>query len=132
MGQRWKVENQWQRDKLVAHIDMLRLAGKVPVVEFINEKAHPKTPQQIRYAHSLITAAANHLDKPESEIKTDSKREWGVIEVSTCTIGENAGNRTARLKSFSEYTAHEMNGYLYGMEVWLSENGIKYTPPEHQ
>ena len=129
MPQRWKVENQWQRDKLVAHIDMLRLAGKVPIVEFINEKAHPKTSQQIKYAHSLIQAMADHLDRPAEHCKVDSKREWGVIEVSTSVL---TAERTARLTSFADYSREQMNGYLYGLEVWLSENNIPYIPPEHE
>ena len=87
------------------------------------------TAQQIKYAHSLIQAMADHLDQPVADCKVDSKREWGVVVISNSVI---TGDRSARLLSFKDYTREQMNGYLYGLEVWLSENNIPYIPPEHE
>ena len=129
MGQRWKVDNDFQYKRLLEHIGSLRLAGKNPTIEFITDNSHPKTPQQIRYAHSLIQAVADHGDVSLEAAKRDCKAAFGVVVVSNSAID---GTRSARLVSLADYDKQQMNAFLYGLEVWLSENNIPYTPPEHQ
>jgi hypothetical protein len=125
MSQRWDLNSDFKRQAFNAHISQLILAGKKPVVQFITNQDNPKTPSQIAYSHSLIHALADHLNRDFEEVKTDSKREFGVIKVSTSTI---TGDRTARLSSFADYTRDEMIGFITALEAHLLEHGVRFQP----
>ena len=85
----------------------------------------PKTNTQLAYAYSLINYIALAKSVSADEVKTDAKREWGVIVVSTSTI---TGERKAKLKSFSDYTKDELSAFISQAEHFCAENGIYYIP----
>ena len=124
-GQRWTLDTAEKRQFFNSHIAQMLQAGKKPVVQFVRPLRNPKTPDQIRYAHSLCQALADHAGVPLEEAKTDAKREFGVIHVSTSTI---TGDRTARLVSFSDYKKDEMSGFISAMEHHLISNNIPFMP----
>jgi len=99
----------------------------LPFQAKVNEPSSPKTLKQIRYAHSLCNALAAYKQCSPETAKRDSKREFGVIIVCTSII---TGERTARLKSFADYSKGEMEAFIGQMTAYLDENEIPYTPSE--
>ncbi len=84
----------------------------------------PKSTQQVRYAHSLCGALAAYKQCALDDAKRDAKREFGVIIVCTSVV---TGERTARLKSFSDYSKVEMQAFITQMEAYLDQEQIPYT-----
>ena len=89
----------------------------------IREPVSPKTTQQIRYMHSLCNALAAARGASPEDAKKDAKVEFGVVIVSTSLV---SGNRTARLKSFADYSKDEAEAFCTQMEVFLSEQQIEF------
>ena len=124
-GQRWDLSTDFKRKSFDAHVHHMLLAGKKPVVRFLGGQDNPKTPSQIKYAHSLCQALADHSGVSLEEAKKDVKVAFGVVVVSTSCVD---GSRTARLKSFADYTNSEMIGFITALECHLVENQIPFTP----
>lgn len=120
MGAYWLIRNGKQLQHLVSHLRGLTFPYQLRV----SEPTHPKTTPQIRYMHSLCNAlAAHHKAKPE-DAKRDCKVEFGVVIVSTSLV---TGDRTARLKSFADYTREESQAFCTAMEAHLDSEGIEYV-----
>ena len=92
---------------------LMKLSDPVPV----------KTTKQIRYAHSLSNAHAAYKQVTPDISKKDLKAAFGVVIVCTSTV---TGDRSARLKSFEDYSKEEMIGFLSATEVYLDENSIPF------
>ena len=128
MAQRWHITNRASLDHLIAHLSQGLLAGKDQTLEFAKPIDNPKTPSQIRYAHSLCAALADHHHVSMDIAKRDAKAEYGVVQIHTSLI---TGDRTARLISFSEYSQGQMIGFLTAMESHLTRSGIPFIPASH-
>ena len=124
-GQRWDLATEDKRKNFWSHVHQLVLAGKSPIVQFVRRQDDPKTPSQIKYAHSLCQALADHSGVSLEEAKKDAKVAFGVVIVSTSCVD---GSRTARLKSFADYSTSEMIGFITALECHLVENTIPFTP----
>lgn len=85
-----------------------------------------KSPSQLRYAHHLIGSIANAKGLDPDDVKTDAKREYGIIELSTSAI---TGERTARLLSLREYSAAEASVFISQLEAFCDAESIPYIPP---
>ena len=120
-GLHWIVRTAEQQGNLMQVLHDFPL----PYMVKVGQVQHPKTTQQIRYAHSLCNALAAAKQVSPVLAKRDAKVAFGVIKVHHSVI---TGDRTARLESFAEYSREEMEGFLTAMEVHLSEQGIEYTP----
>lgn len=76
MGQRWHVRNQFEYDSLIAHINMLRLAGKPPVLEFVQGK---RTLSQNDMSFALYTQISRQKqDESLEDIRRQCKLEHGI------------------------------------------------------
>ena len=122
-GVHWVIRTDEQERNLIRYIR----AQPKPYQAQIKEPSSPKTLKQIRYAHSLCNALAAFKQCSPETAKRDSKREFGVIIVCTSII---TGERTARLKSFADYSKGEMEAFIGQMTAYLDENEIPYTPSE--
>ena len=120
-GVAWAIRDDEQLGNLV---NWLREAPK-PYRVKIEPLKSPKTRSQLNYAHSLCGALAEATGVSLEIAKRDAKAEFGVVIVHMSVI---TGERTARLKSFAEYTSEEMAGFIPAMEVHLDERGIDYVP----
>lgn len=122
----WVIRNDEQQQKAADLVRKHERGDQAWSMKWQLYKA-PKTAKQLRYIHSLINAIAIHTSSGTETVKTDVKREWGIIEVSTSTI---TGARTARLKSFAEYSKEELETVIAQTQAHCDENDIKYTPPD--
>lgn len=120
-GIHWVIRNDQQRK----HVINVLTDAQPPLSVKIGPVHSPKTNQQLRYAHSLCNALAAHYGIDPELAKRDAKAEYGVVIVHTSIV---TGNRTARLKSFADYTKDEMESFISAMEAHLSERQIEYTP----
>ena len=120
-GQHWAIRNEEQRRFLIEKVREQPL----PFHAKLMEPHSPKSGKQIRYAHSLCNALASYKQASPVAAKKDAKAAFGVVIVCTSLV---TGERSARLKSFADYTKQEMEGFVTGMEVYLSQNCIPYTP----
>lgn len=122
-GISWIIRNEDQRQRFIkaAQTQPMPFSGK------IQEPASPKTLKQIRYCHSLCNALAAFKQCAPEVAKRDSKAEFGVVIVCTSVV---TGDRSARLKSFADYSKTEMVGFISAMEVYLTENNIPFEPSE--
>lgn len=122
----WVIRNDEQQQKAADLVRKHERGDQAWSMKWQLYKA-PKTLKQLKYIHSLINAIAIHASSGTETVKTDVKREFGIIEVSTSTI---TGARTARLKSFAEYSKEELEAVIAQTQVHCDENGIPYTPSE--
>lgn len=122
-GIHWVIRTYEQLQNLREHIGKL----EPPFSAKIGPVQSPKTRRQIAYMHSLCNALAAHHQADPREAKKDAKVEFGVVIVSTSII---TGARTARLKSFADYTKEEATAFISGMEAHLDENSIPYIRSE--
>lgn len=120
-GQHRVVRNEEQRGHAIRELQAYELPFQVKT----SGVHHPKTTQQIRYAHSLCNALAAYTQSSPEHAKADAKREYGVIIVCQSIV---TGDRSARLVSFSDYSREQMEGFITGMEAHLSERSIPFTP----
>lgn len=118
-GIHWVVRTEEQR----ANFIQMAMGWALPFQGKIDKVHHPKTLQQIRYAHSLCNALAAHHGAAPEAAKKDAKVAFGVTVVSTSLV---TGERTARLTSFADYTKEQMEAFCTAMEVHLSENNIPF------
>lgn len=81
----------------------------------------PKTYPQLQKIHAMIRDIASFKGMLEPQVKTDVKREFGVVIVYTSAID---GERKARLKSLADYSREELCATLQKLEVWCAENQI--------
>ena len=95
----------------------------LPIQIKISKVKTPKSTKQVRYAHSLCAAVGVYQQVDKEDVKRDSKREYGTIIVCMSSI---TGGRTAKLKSFGEYSKDEMAAYLSCMQAYLDEHQIPY------
>ena len=119
-GIHWVIRTEEQRNNLIQKI----MAQHTPFMCKVAEPASPKTTKQIRYAHSLCNALAAYKQASPEAAKRDCKVEFGVVIVCTSLV---TGERSARLKSFADYTKDEMEAFITQMEVYLGQEGIPFT-----
>lgn len=122
-GIHWIVRTEEQRQNFL-HVAK---ASPLPFSAKIGKPQHPKTLKQIRYAHSMIEALAIDRHMGVEVAKRDCKVAFGVTVVHHSLV---TGEKTARLVSFADYTREQMEAFLTAMEVFLSEQGIPFTPSE--
>ena len=115
----WVIRSTEQAEKLSGVIAQ----WKLPLRVRISEPKHPKTLQQIRYAHSLCNALAVHHQITLDAAKRDAKAAYGKIEVSTSVID---GERSARLISFADYTREELTAFITKLEEHMLQNNIEF------
>jgi hypothetical protein len=120
-GQHWVVRTEEQRKNAIRHLQ----EAPLPLAAKFGPIVHPKTGKQIRYAHSLCGALAAYKQVAPQVAKKDAKIAYGVITVCSSVI---TGDRTARLKSFADYSKEEMEAFITQMEQYLTEEGIPFTP----
>lgn len=118
-GVAWIIRSEEQRVNFIQHCSRLPL----PFMAKAGPVQHPKTLQQVRYAHSLCNALAIHHKVPLEQAKRDAKASFGVVVVGTSLI---TGERSARLVSFADYTKEQAEAFNTAMEVHLSEQGIDF------
>ncbi len=119
------VRNEQQREGLIIDQRALPLPFQVK----ISKPLSPKTLKQISYAHSLCGALAAYMQCSPEAAKRDAKAEYGVVIVCMSVV---TGDRTARLKSFADYSKEEMVAFISAMEAHLSEHGIPFHASEQQ
>lgn len=119
-GIHWIIRNEEQRNNLIQKI----MAQHTPFSAKLAEPSSPKTTQQIRYAHSLCNALAAYKQASPEAAKRDCKVAFGVVTVCTSLV---TGDRSARLKSFADYTKGEMEAFITQMEVYLAQENIPFT-----
>ena len=122
-GIQWIIRTEEQR----ANFIQMAAQWQLPFQGKISQPHHPKTAQQIRYAHSLCNALAAAKKAHPEVAKRDAKAEYGVIVVHHSLL---TGERTARLVSFRDYTKEQMEAFLTAMEVYLTQEGIEFIPSE--
>ena len=120
-GQHWVVRTEEQRNNAIRQLR----EAPLPLSAQFGPIIHPKTLKQVRYAHSLCGALAAYNQTNMEVAKKDAKVAYGVITVCSSII---TGERTARLKSFRDYTKEEMEAFCTQMEQYLTENEIPFTP----
>lgn len=122
-GIHWVIRTEEQRLNFIkaAQSQPLPFSGK------LQEPASPKTLKQVRYAHSMCNALAAYAQCPPEVAKKDAKVEFGVTIVCMSVV---TGDRSARLKSFADYSKNEMIGFISAMEVFLTERGIPFETAE--
>lgn len=124
-GIHWVIRNEEQRKNLLAKV----AEAPLPFNAKLMEVQSPKTTQQIRYAHSLCNALAAYKQASPDAAKRDAKVAFGVVTVCTSLV---TGERSARLKSFADYSKKEMEAFISSMEVYLSEKQIPFTYPKEK
>ena len=122
-GQHWVIRNEEQRRRVAA---LLR-DHPLPLQVKMMQPHSPKTGKQIRYAHSLCNALAAYRQASPEMAKKDCKAAFGVVIVCSSLV---TGERSARLKSFADYTKSEMEAFITQMECHLSEQSIPFTASE--
>ena len=122
-GQHWAVRSEEQRKRV---IDLVK-ARPLPFQCKLMDQHTPHSGKQIRYAHSLCNALAAYRQASPEMAKKDAKASFGVVIVCSSLI---TGDRSARLKSFADYTRHEMEAFITQMEQHLSENSIPFIGSE--
>lgn len=122
-GVAWAIRNEEQRQNFIRFIK----TEPLPFLGKCGKLQSPKTTQQIRYAHSLCNALAIHEKVPMERAKRDAKAAFGVVRVVTSIV---TGDRSANLVSFADYSKVEMEGFIGGMEAYLSERNISFIASE--
>jgi hypothetical protein len=122
-GQHWAVRTDEQREAIINEVRKRPLPFHLKMME----PHSPKTLKQIRYAHSMCNALAAYKQADPEAAKRDAKVAFGIVTVCTSLI---TGGRSARLKSFADYTRDEMMAFIQSMEVYLDENQIPFTRSE--
>jgi hypothetical protein len=118
-GQHWAIRNEQQRDMALANVHDRQLPFQLKLMD----QHSPKSGKQIRYAHSLCNALAAYRQASPEMAKKDAKAAFGVVIVCSSLI---TGDRSARLKSFADYTKDEMEAFITQMEQHLSEKLIPF------
>lgn len=118
-GVHWIIRNADQQKRIM----QLIMDWPYPFQVKVSRLESPKTAKQIRYAHSLCNALAAGKEASPAEAKRDAKAAFGVVVVSTSLI---TGDRSARLKSFADYTKDEMEAFCTAMEAYLTDAGIPF------
>ena len=119
-GIQWVVRNDEQLGYLIGYLK----GTPYPYQIKVSKVHHPKTTQQIRYAHSLCGALAKAKGANPEHAKKDCKAEFGVVVVDTSLV---TGQRNARLVSFADYSREQMEAFCTAMEAHLSENNIDFV-----
>lgn len=119
-GQHRVVRNSEQLQFAIQQVKATAFPFQLKVSEVVS----PKTAKQIRYAHSLCNALAAYKQASPESAKKDAKAEFGVVIVCNSLV---TGNRTARLKSFADYSRDEMEAFITGMEAYLCSESIPFT-----
>lgn len=101
--------------------------AQFPYLVEIKPLTPPKTLSQIKYAHSLCGSLAEHHKVSLDKAKRDAKAEFGIVEIATSIL---TGDRSARLKSFAEYSKDELTAFITAMEMHLDTNHIDYIKPK--
>jgi len=122
-GISWVIRNPEQLANFIQMAQQMPL----PFHGQIKQPSHPKTLQQSRYAHSLTNSLAAYAQCAPEVAKKDAKVAYGVTIVCTSVV---TGDRSARLKSFADYSKDELSGFITAMEAHLDERGIPYTAAE--
>lgn len=122
-GIHWVIRTAEQQANLMQVLAEFSL----PYMCKVGQVQHPKTTRQIRHMHSLCNALAAHHKASPEEAKKDAKVAYGVVIVSTSIV---TGDRTARLKSFADYTREEATAFCTALECHMDERGIEYIPAE--
>jgi len=122
-GQHWVIRTNEQRSRVRKLLD----EHPLPLHVKLMEPHSPKTGKQIRYAHSLCNALAAYRQASPELAKKDAKAAFGVVIVCSSLV---TGDRSARLKSFADYTKGEMEAFITQMECHLSEQQIPFTASE--
>jgi len=118
-GQHWAIRSEEQRQRVLG----LVAERPIPFQVKLLDQHDPKSGKQIRYAHSLCNALAAYRQASPEMAKKDAKAAFGVVIVCSSLI---TGDRSARLKSFADYSRDEMEAFITQMEQHLSENSIPY------
>ncbi len=118
-GAHWVIRNTDQQKRVLDFI----FQHPFPYAVKVGPVVPPHTAKQIRYAHSLCGSLAAATACSMDQAKRDAKAAYGVVEVSTSII---TGDRSARLKSFSDYSKDEMEAFCTAMEAYLDHEGIAY------
>ena len=122
-GGHWAIRSEEQRRNV---LDLVK-ARPIPFQLKLMDQHSPKSGKQIRYAHSLCNALAAYRQASPEMAKKDAKASFGVVIVCSSLI---TGERSARLKSFADYTKDEMEAFITQMEQHLSENSIPFIASE--
>jgi hypothetical protein len=122
--------------KEVAHNreQMSAIAGRLlaleygkPILVTYGPYKPPKTTPQIRYAHGIMKFIAKAKRCTLEDVKTDCKREFGIITVGTSSI---TGERSARLVSLADYNKEQIEVFITQLEHYCDSNNIKYIEAE--
>ena len=115
------IRNREQASALSGRL--LALDYTKPVLITYGPYKPPKTTQQIRYAHGIMKFIAKDKRCTVEDVKTDSKREFGLITVGTSSI---TGERSARLVSLADYNKQQIEVFITQLEHYCDSNNIKY------
>jgi hypothetical protein len=119
-GQHLAIRNEEQRQAALKQVADRQFPFQIKLMD----QHSPKSGKQIRYAHSLCNALAAYRQASPELAKKDAKAAFGVVIVCSSLI---TGDRSARLKSFADYTKDEMEAFITQMEKHLSEQSIPFV-----
>ena len=119
-GVHWVIRNTEQQKRVLDFIFQMPFPYTVKVGPVIP----PHTSKQIRYAHSLCGSLAAFHGVPPDVAKRDAKAAYGVLVASQSIL---TGDRSIRLKSFTEYSRDELTAFCTAMEAHMDMSGIPYT-----